>query len=306
MTDPARPRHGWLAVARPAPEMMALLLPLLAFCHTTAAATSVIEVAARPGELNRVVDAIAASDATTAHGTTLRLAAGRHQLLRPLELGAAHSGLRFAGASGAAPTVISGGLEIPPSSWTVFAAHPKCAGCGSVMRAPLAAGTNYSRQLYVNGQRANWTMGLFPQQGAKITATGYSVPTDLKWEHNQGAKIEMVYRGTHSSGAQWTESRNPATGYEAAAGGGGHITMAAAGFAAGNNKAYNQHLTLPEYYQNVFELLGEAEGGKPGDWCDAHYWLRLAACLSASLLAGSCTHEQPLSDGRTDDFRPIY
>jgi hypothetical protein len=43
--------------------------------------------------------------------------------------------------------------------------------------------------------------------------------------------------------------------------------MAAAGFAAGNNKAYNQHLTVPEYFQNVFELLGDAAGGKPGDWC---------------------------------------
>jgi hypothetical protein len=42
--------------------------------------------------------------------------------------------------------------------------------------------------------------------------------------------------------------------------------MAVAGFAAGNNKAYGQHLTLPEYYQNTFELLGDATGGKPGDW----------------------------------------
>lgn len=32
------------------------------------------------------------------------------------------------------------------------------------------------------------------------------------------------------------------------------------------NKAYNQHLHLPEYYQNVFELLGDATHGRPGDF----------------------------------------
>ena len=42
--------------------------------------------------------------------------------------------------------------------------------------------------------------------------------------------------------------------------------MAAAGFAAGRHKAYNQLLGLPEYYQNVFELLGDVEHGKPGDF----------------------------------------
>jgi hypothetical protein len=42
--------------------------------------------------------------------------------------------------------------------------------------------------------------------------------------------------------------------------------MATAGFKAGRNKPYGQHLNLPEYYQNAFELLGNADGGKPGDW----------------------------------------
>ena len=250
--------------------MVAWSLLLLVPC-STAHSGSVIDVPASPGALNRAVEAIstayaAAGGQPTTRPTTLRLAAGRHQLLRPLDLHAAHSGLQFQGSTGlAADTMISGGVEIPPSSWAVFA-PAKCAGCGSVMRAPLAAGTNYSRQMYVNGVRANWTMGLFPQQGAKITTTGYSVPSGtFDWKHNDGAKIEMVYRGTHSSGAQWTESRVPATGYDPAT---GHITMAAAGFAAGNNKAYNQHLMLPEYFQNAFELLGAASGGKAGDWCE--------------------------------------
>jgi len=85
----------------------------------------------------------------------------------------------------------------------------------------------------------------------------------LNWTHNGGKGVEMVYRGTGSSGAQWTESRVPVAAYNTAA---GAITMAAAGFAAGKNKAYGQHLNLPEYYQNVFELLGDASLGRPGDW----------------------------------------
>ena len=259
-------------------EMFLMLLLPFTAAPSSLASGEVIDVPARPGALNSAVEAMAADgDAVRrSRSTTLRLAPGRHQLLRPLDLHAAHSGLRFEGATSGGESVISGGLEIPPSSWSIFA-PAKCAGCGSVMRASLAPGTNYSRQLYVNGVRANWTMGLFPQQGAKITATGYSVPSGtFDWKHNAGAKIEMVYRGTHSSGAQWTESRVPATGYDSAT---GHITMAAAGFAAGNNKAYNQHLTLPEYFQNVFELLG-ATGGKPGDWC-AQFLPRTANSLTA-------------------------
>ena len=77
----------------------------------------------------------------------LRLAPGRHQLLRPLELSATHSGLHFVGSAEGA-SVISGGFEIPPASW-VEHAGAACAGCGAIMRAPLAAGTNYSRQLFV-------------------------------------------------------------------------------------------------------------------------------------------------------------
>eukprot|EP01052_Picozoa_sp_SAG31_P024018 SAG31_NODE_2017_length_6663_cov_3.680530_5_plen_262_part_00 len=220
-----------------------------------AAASMVIDVPATLGALNAAVDAVAAAakSSSTRKGKghsdspapLLRLARGRHQLLRPLELTAVHSGLHFAGDEGGG-TVISGGLEIPPGDWTKFKTAV-CAGCGDVMRAPLAAGTNYSRQLYV-GQpptRANWTNVLFPA-GAKETAVGYSVGASQNltagWTHNNGRRIEMVYRGTHSSGAQWTESRNWAAGFDASS---GEFTMAAAGFAAGKNKAYNQHLGAP-------------------------------------------------------------
>jgi hypothetical protein len=92
----------------------------------------------------------------------------------------------------------------------------------------------------------------------------YTVPPhSVDWIHNGGARVEMVYRGTGSSGAQWTESRTPATAYTPST---GSITMASLGFIAGLHKPYNQALKLPEYYQNAFELLGDGADGKPGDW----------------------------------------
>jgi hypothetical protein len=232
---------------------------------------AVIEVPAVPGALNDAVDAIASHQTGTSSSTIIKLARGRHQLTRPIRLTPAHSGLRFIGVAPAsageeAGSTISGGVAIDPTTWTKYA-EAKCYGCGWVMRAPLPAGTNYSRHLYVNNVRANWTMALFPTEGSKVTATGYSVPpataAALNWTHRGGSKIEMVYRGTRASGAQWTESRTPATAFDVRT---GAITMASSGFKAGLNKPYGQHLNLPEYYQNSFELLGEAQNGKPGDW----------------------------------------
>jgi|EP01047_Picozoa_sp_COSAG01_P064960 hypothetical protein len=231
---------------------------LLFLAHGAAAA--VFDVPATPGALNEAVD-VHALASPGPH--TLRLAPGRHRLLRPLKLSAVHSGLHFHG-SAEGSSIISGGLEIPPNSWMKFA-PAACGGCGAIMRAPLAAGTNYSRQLYVDDVRANWTMALFPEN-ASTTLTGYSLRKgSVNWKHNGGAKIEMVYRGTKSSGAQWTESRTPVIAVRDTLLG-THITMATDGFQAGIHKAYNQHLRIPEYVQNVYEMLGDAEHGRAGDF----------------------------------------
>ena len=95
-----------------------------------------------------------------------------------------HNGLRIEGQG---ESTVSGGHLINRDSW-IFFAVASCKGCGSVMRAPLPSGTKYSRQLYVNGVRANWTQQLFPLEGAAITATGYSVPglNFRNWKHNGG------------------------------------------------------------------------------------------------------------------------
>ena len=174
--------------------------------------------------------------------------------MRPLELSAAHSGLHFIGSAEGA-SIISGGFEIPAASWVEFAAAA-CAGCGAIMRAPLAPGTNYSRQLFVDNVRANWTSALFSDvlgHGATIGATGYTVEGgSFDWQHNGGAKIEMVYRGTQASGAQWTESRTPVTAVDADA---GTITMATTGFQAGLNKACKGH-----------RHAGRPEPGSPPRW----------------------------------------
>ena len=234
-------------------QLLLRLVVVLPLCLGT-----LVDVPAEPGALNRAVHNVGTAAASGQQ--RLRLAPGVHQLLQPLLLTAAHSGLQFEGSTDGA-SVISGGVDIHPSAWTEYAAAA-CPGCGSVMRAPLPVGTKYSRQLYVNNIRANWTMALFPQDGAALTPTGYSVPaaSGLNWTHNSGSAVEMVYRGTHSSGAQWTESRTPVSKFVAGDGlvdGHSHITMAAAGFAAGRNKAYNQvpsiDLCICQYSVFIFD-----------------------------------------------------
>ena len=58
------------------------MLSLLVLLPFTATQASVIDVPARPGELNRAVEAMltAESEAPASSTTTLRLAAGRHQV----------------------------------------------------------------------------------------------------------------------------------------------------------------------------------------------------------------------------------
>ncbi len=52
----------------------------------------------------------------------------------------------------------------------------------------------------------------------------YQVPAgSLNLTYNGGAVVEMVYRGTAASGAQWTESRVPVASADTAT---GAITMA--------------------------------------------------------------------------------
>jgi hypothetical protein len=151
-----------------------------------AAAAVVVDVPAVRGALNHAIDQFTTARAgmrgggggggggggwLDARATTLRLAEGRHELTAPLVLTAAHSGLSIVGAPGA-KSVVSGGVAIDPAAWETVGAAA-CGGCGEVVRAALPAGTNYSRQFYVDGVRANWTSAMFPTAGASVTATGW-------------------------------------------------------------------------------------------------------------------------------------
>ena len=137
---------------------------------------------------------------------TIHLAPGRHVLTAPLVLDARHSGTRFVGHGGAS---VSGAQKV--TGWSVVG-PAKCRGCTVIWKAVVPRGLD-SRQLYVNGVRANRTWAPFPANGTKpamsavITVLGVEM---LAWKHNVSA-IELVYRGANpnSAGCPWSESRCP-------------------------------------------------------------------------------------------------
>ena len=182
-----------------------------------------------------VHDAVAAGALIpSADEVVVHLPAGRHYVGQPLELDQRHDNMAFLGhGTAVAPSSISGGRNVgggddePPhngglnlSTWAVVGpAH--CAGCTEIWRAPILKGVD-SRQLYVNGVRANRTWAPV-QTSPNITARG-TTPGDpksdkillpgnemmLAWTHNVTA-IELVYRGgpKDGGGSQWQESRCP-------------------------------------------------------------------------------------------------
>lgn len=168
----------------------------------------------RVGSLHDAVERAAEFGST---GATVRLGPGRHILTHPLLLDHRHSGLHFVGGGSAS---VSGAIEIggpsaPPNGstsvagWSVVGVA-KCLGCTEIWRAAIPRGAD-SRQLYINGRRANRTWVGFPPEGNKSKwGTTITVPgTRLqRWRHNVSS-IEVVYRGASSAGSQWTESRCP-------------------------------------------------------------------------------------------------
>jgi hypothetical protein len=169
----------------------------------------------RPDSLHDAVERAAASGSRAA---TVRLGSGRHILTHPLLLDQRHSGLHFVGGGNAS---VSGAIEIGGPSvpqkngsknvvgWSVVG-QAKCLGCSEIWRAAIPNGVD-SRQLYINGRRANRTWVGFPQGanksrwGTTITVPGRKLQS---WRHNVSS-IELVYRGASSAGSQWTESRCP-------------------------------------------------------------------------------------------------
>jgi hypothetical protein len=186
------------------------------------------------------------------------LADGTYALTQPLTLDARDSGtgghrVIWTAASGARP-VVSGG--IPITGWTK--------GGGNVWSAPVPAGL-HTRQLYVNGVRANRASGPLPTKITATTAKGYTTGDAVMDNWRNPKDIEFVY--TAGLGG-WTEPRCPVAAISPTA-----ITMAQPCWTNTNarlprtsSQAWNlvgrpKLHTLPTLVDNAFELLDS-----PGEW----------------------------------------
>jgi hypothetical protein len=198
---------------------------------------------------------------------TVVLAGGVYRMSAPLALTAADSGtgghnVVWTADTGARP-VLAGSDQV--TGWSrVSASSPIW-----VAQAPASLRT---RQLYVNGKRADRAHGALPNALTGQNSNGYSGGgTALGgWRNPSGAKpqLEFVYRG--GLGA-WTEPRCPVASVSGAA-----VTMAQPCWSNSttraccfpDGRAYNlvgrQSITeQPTSVENAFQLLG---ANTPGQW----------------------------------------
>ncbi len=150
--------------------------------------------------LSRARDLVRTLNQAMTTDLTVSLAGGVYQLTQPLTLDARDSGtgghnVIWTAAAGARP-VISGGIRV--TGWTRFDAGK------NIWSASVPVGLR-TRQLYVNGVRAQRASGPLPVTVTKI-ATGYttSAPTMDNWRNPKD--IEMVYAAGLGG---WTEPRCP-------------------------------------------------------------------------------------------------
>ncbi|TMM35673.1 MAG: hypothetical protein E6F99_18845 [Actinobacteria bacterium] len=198
---------------------------------------------------------------------TVVLADGFYRLTSPLTLSSADSGTNghnivWTADNGARP-VFAGSVQL--TGWTRMSTGSPI----FVAQAPSGLAT---RQLYVNGTRADRAHGALPNSLSGQNSTGYSGggTTMAGWRNPSGAKpqLEFVYRG--GLGA-WTEPRCPVASIS-----GGKVTMAqpcwsnsttrACCFADG--RAYNlvgraSITEQPTQVENAFQFLS---AGTPGQW----------------------------------------
>ncbi|MGP9017866.1 fibronectin type III domain-containing protein [Streptomyces sp. BR1] len=140
---------------------------------------------------------------------TVHLASGTYRMSGPLVLDGRDSGrsgrrIVWQGA-GADSTLISGGRKV--DGWRPTPGRP------GLWSAPAPQGLDDTRQLYVDGVRAQRARGEVPV-GLSVTATGYTATADTiaRWRHP--ADAEFVYTGgepfwnvERNGLGQWTEPR---------------------------------------------------------------------------------------------------
>lgn len=194
------------------------------------------------------------------------LAGGVYRLTQPLVLLPEDSGISFA-AEGPKQPMLSGAVQI--TGWTLADAKR------NLWKAHTPEALTNSRQLYINGVRAQRTRGLVPVS-LHMTSTGY-IAGDATMSHWKNiSDIEFVYTGgnaiwnTPSEGlGSWTEPRCPIASIS-----GTDIIMAQpcwdnstkrvmlpSGERTANLVGPMSVGKQPAYVENAFELLGT-----PGQW----------------------------------------
>jgi len=216
------------------------------------------------------------------------LAGGTYSLASTLSFNAADGDGATAGhtvtyeaAPGANP-VLSGGEQV--TGWTE--------GAGGVWQASVPAGTT-TRQLYVNGVRANRAAGSVPTSLTQ-TATGYTAASTVFDSWANISDVEFVYNSA------WTQSR-----CDIASVSGSTITMDQPCFDNSTKKQYGANAGLPSSVENNKALLTNA-----GQWYldqssnTVYYIPREGQNMSTAdveiprlqtLVSGTGTEQQPLN-----------
>jgi hypothetical protein len=263
-------RCRWLAA------LAALALVLTGTAVAVAATGATIDVSpsgddTAPGTATQPVRSLArARDLARAAGgsATVRLANGVFRLPAPLVLDARDSGVTWTAAPGAHP-VLSGGIRV--TGWSVLDSTR------GLWSAPVPSGLTDTRQLYVDGVRAQRARGRVPV-ALKASTTGYTAATPVLSSWRNPSRIEFVYTGgdglwsTWYGMGPWTEARCPVGSIAGTA-----ITMAQPCWDNSTKRPVDpNHVSRslgevgpadlhagrqPAYVENALELLDQ-----PGEW----------------------------------------
>jgi Fibronectin type III domain/Right handed beta helix region len=222
--------------------------------------------------LERARDLVREHDGNLSADLTVHLASGTYRLARPLALDARDSGSNGHRVvwQGTGSTVISGGRRV--TGW-----H-QVPGRAGLWAAPAPSGLSGTRQLYVDGVRAQRARGEVPV-GLTVTPTGYTASADTlaKWPDIAGAEFgytsgEALWNIERDGLGQWTEPRCPIASAD-----GTTITMAQPCWDNSNKRV--EFPDIPgrtvsmvgpgkltsdghaSYVENAFEVLDQ-----PGEW----------------------------------------
>ncbi|WP_329124519.1 right-handed parallel beta-helix repeat-containing protein [Streptomyces sp. NBC_01465] len=157
--------------------------------------------------LERARDLARARSAHYDGDLTVRLASGTYRMTKPLVLDARDSGRNGHRIvwQGTGSTVISGGKQV--SGWSPVRGRP------GLYSAPAPQGLTDTRQLYVDGVRAQRARGEVPVD-LTVTPTGYTASSDTiaHWRHPSDAEFvytsgEELWNVERNGLGQWTEPR---------------------------------------------------------------------------------------------------